>query len=195
MNSQIFFWIQPLKKKNLNTDIFLPRNSYAGKWNSKLKIRMRLRQAGGGDKVHGWQSMKWTKVTGSWEKDGKPWHMSYFDHQDMIMLRVCWSQANQGSGFAKSHSKRGKIYSQVKHKRQRNISRPAQRERERLKGRLPLGSPQVCLFIMLLVWFRGVDVDRDCLLKLTEVVLWKVTASHNPQKTSRVENIQGTERS
>ncbi len=65
---------------------------------------------------------------------------------------------------------------------------------ERLKGRLPLGSPQVCLLIMLLVWLRGFDMGSDCLLKLAEVVLSEVAASHEPQETSSVENIQGTER-
>lgn len=47
-------------------------------------------------------------------------------------------------------------------------------QKERLEGRLPLGSPQVCPVIMLLVWLRGFDNSSDSLLK--------VAASHEPQK-------------
>lgn len=35
---------------------------------------------------------------------------------------------------------------------------------------------------MLLVWFRCVDVDTDCLLKVAEDVPSEVTASHESQK-------------
>lgn len=93
-----FSEFSPRGRKIWYTDIFLPRNGYAGKWNYTLKIRAGLRQTGGkkmGDKVHGWQSMKWTKVTGSWGRNGKLWHMSYLDYQDMITLRVCWSQIKE----------------------------------------------------------------------------------------------------
>lgn len=47
-------------------------------------------------------------------------------------------------------------------------------QKERRECRLPLGSPQVCLLIMLLVWLRGFDKGSECLLK--------VAASHEPQK-------------
>lgn len=59
---------------------------------------------------------------------------------------------------------------QAKHKRQGEINK----ERERLEGRLPLGSPQVCLLIILLAWLRDFDKGSDCSLK--------VAASHEPQK-------------
>lgn len=80
-----------------------------------------------------------------------------------------------------SHSKQGDKYKPVKHRRQGGIKKRAA-HRERLKGRLPLGSPQVCLLIMLLVWLRDFDMGSDCLLKLAEVVLSEVAASHEPQK-------------
>lgn len=73
------------------TGIFLPSNDCAGERGSKLRIRVRLRETEKKkmcDKVHGWQYVKWTEVTGSWVGNGKPWHVRVLDYHDMTSARI-----------------------------------------------------------------------------------------------------------
>lgn len=92
-------------------------------------------------------------------------------------------ESNQGhDGVAQNistHSELGKKPKQVKHIRQAEINKERATEKWRLEGRLPLGSPQVCLLITLLVWLRGFDKGSDSLLK---VAASKQAAVENTQR-------------
>lgn len=90
-------------------------------------------------------------------------------------------ESNQGHDSVEQNistrSETRKKSKQAKHIRQGEINKVGAADKWRLEGRLPLGSPQVCLLIMLLVWLRGFDKGSDSLLK--------VAASDEPQNKQR----------
>lgn len=73
---------------------FLPSHVRTGKWRIKVQIEGD-RKKKVCDKVHSWQYMKWTEVTGSWMGNGKPRHVRVLDCHGTISLK----QINEGRFF------------------------------------------------------------------------------------------------
>lgn len=123
------------------------------------------------DKVHDGQSMKWTRVTQSWEENGKTSEYERFE----ISLEVVNHREDTGRSQIRKYIER-----QFKQRRQKKTNRGQdQRESERERKADYLGAH---LLITVLGWFRGADADSDRLLKPPFLYSEAVEAEWKPSR-------------